>query len=145
MPAEPGQRADVRPGFAPSKLKDVRPQEYAVRFVLGALVSVGAALVAKATSARLGGVFLAFPAILPASLTLIEDKEGNRRAGRDAIGAVLGGLGLAIFAGIAEASLGRVRSPVALVFAFGAWVVGSLGLYALLAWLRPEACDRHQD
>jgi hypothetical protein len=116
-----------------------------VRFALGAVISVAAGVVGKSVGPRFGGMFLAFPAILPASLTLIQDKEGTRRADRNAIGAVLGGVGLVVFAVLCEALFGRLDPFIVVLVALAAWVVVSFLLYALLAALRPEDCDRRKD
>ena len=136
---------DVRPGIEPGKLGAVRVQDYLVRFVLGAAVSIGAGLLGQAVGVRFGGVFLAFPAILPASLTLIQEKEGTRRASRDAIGAVLGGIALIVFAAIGEVAFRRVPATVALLLVLLGWVAAALALYMLLALVCPDACDRTKD
>jgi hypothetical protein len=128
-----------------SRLREVKVRDYLIRFALGAVISMGAALITKAGGAHLGGLFLAFPAILPASLTLIEQKEGTRRADRNAVGAVLGGLGLSVFAGIAEKTPISIPPFVALVIALIGWVVTSLSFYALLAFFRPEDCEKSSD
>jgi Na+/H+ antiporter NhaD/arsenite permease-like protein len=141
----PGDRPDVVPAIEVDKLKQVRLQDYLLRFALGAVISIGAGIIAKAVGARFGGMFLAFPAILPASLTLIQDKEGTRRADRNAIGAVLGAVGLVVFAALGEASFGHIQSFVALLGALTGWVVVSFALYALLAVLQPDDCDRRKD
>ena len=127
------------------KLRAAKPRDYAIRFALGATVSIGAAIAGKTVGARFAGMFLAFPAILPASLTLIQEKEGTRRADRNAIGAVLGGAALVLFAMTAELTLRRIEPYLAVTLALSAWVVVSLTLYALLALLRPDDCDRTKD
>jgi hypothetical protein len=53
--------------------------EYAIRFVLGGLVTSGAELLAKEFGPSFAGLFLAFPAILPASVTLIEKHEREQK------------------------------------------------------------------
>jgi Protein of unknown function (DUF3147) len=53
--------------------------EYATRFVLGGLMTVVAGLIAKLYGPEVGGLFLAFPAIFPASVTLIERHERERK------------------------------------------------------------------
>lgn len=133
------------PGVELTKLREVNVRELAVRFVFGAAVSVGAGVLGKAVGARFGGMFLAFPAILPASLTLIENKEGTRKADRNAIGAVLGGMALAVFAGIGEAAFGHISPPLVLAIAALGWAAMALVLYALLAFFVPETCDKNQD
>jgi hypothetical protein len=127
------------------KLGKVAPREIAVRFAFGAAISIGAGVVGQTVGARFGGMFLAFPAILPAGLTLIEKKEGTRRAGRNAIGAVLGGVALAVYAGVGEAAFGHLPGAVVLLLALGAWLAASAGLYALLAFFRPGDCDKSLD
>jgi hypothetical protein len=112
-----------------------------VRFALGAATSVVAAIVSKAAGARLGGAFLAFPAILPASLTFVETKEGEKKADKDAIGAVLGGLALIAFAGVGESLFTRVNALAVLAAALGAWLAGAGVFYALAALLRPDITD----
>ncbi len=86
--------------------------EYAIRFVLGGLVTVIAGIMAEKFGAAVGGLFLAFPAIFPASATLIEKHERRKKeekgmegtcrareaAGADAFGASMGSIGLLAFA-----------------------------------------------
>ena len=96
----------------PSALKKTKGYEYALRFLLGGAITATAGLIAKETGPVFGGLFLAFPAILPASMTLVESHErqkkeqkglsgvrcGRRAAGVDAIGAAMGSVGLMAFA-----------------------------------------------
>jgi hypothetical protein len=65
----------------PSKLRSVTVRDYVIRFGFGFLISVVSAVVTDLSGARIGGLFLAFPAILPATLTLVEKKEGIAQAG----------------------------------------------------------------
>jgi hypothetical protein len=139
------RRSPVLPVVEPGKLRQVRARDYLIRFGLGAAISIIAAIIAKAVGARFGGAFLVFPSILPASLTLIQDKEGTRRADRNAIGAVLGGAALVMFAMIGEASFGRIEPFLALVLCLIGWLLVSFALYGLLCFFRPESCDRDQD
>jgi hypothetical protein len=112
-----------------SKLGQGKPAEYAVRFGFGAAIAVAAALVSMRFGPRAGGLFLAFPAILPATLTLLEKKEGKARAVADASGGVIGALGLATFAATGLLML-RVTAPIlALALALLAWIAVSVGLY----------------
>jgi hypothetical protein len=135
----------VRPAIERHALRKVRIRDYAIRFALGAAISVGAAIIGKLVGFRFGGAFLAFPAILPASLTLIQHEEGTRMADRDAIGAVLGGAGLLVFAMIGEALFGRIEPYLALAIALAGWLLVAVGLYSVLAFLRPDDCDRTMD
>jgi hypothetical protein len=47
-----------------------------------------------------GWLFLAFPSILPASLTLVVQHDGRRAAADDALGSVVGAVGLAAFGAV---------------------------------------------
>ena len=71
-------------------LKRQGPRAYLMRFAFGAVIAAVAAIAGLGVGDRMGGILLAFPAILPASLTLIERKEGRRIAAIDAMGAILG-------------------------------------------------------
>jgi hypothetical protein len=133
------------PAVEPSKLRTVRPKDLVIRFALGAAISIAAGILGKAIGARFGGAFLAFPSILPASLTLIEQKEGTRRADRNAIGAVLGANGLVAFAMIGEAAFGRIEAFAALALALAGWGVTAFALYGALVFVRPQDCDRTKD
>jgi hypothetical protein len=120
------------------KVRDVRAGEMLVRFALGAAVSVAAAVISNLFGARLGGVFLAFPAILPASLTFVQSKEGTKSADRDAVGAVLGGFALLVFAGVGESMFGRQNPALVLAAALAAWLFAIAVLYLALMLLRPD-------
>jgi Protein of unknown function (DUF3147) len=69
--------------FKPSALGQTRWYEYLVRFVLGGAMTVVAGLIAARFGPEIGGLFLAFPAIVPASATLIEKhvRERKEKAG----------------------------------------------------------------
>src|SRR5437868_5599011 len=95
-----------------SGLKRAKWYEYVIRFALGGIVTASAALIAKRISPSFGGLFLAFPAILAASSTLVEKHEcqrkrerglngmhrGRHAAGADAAGAAMSSVGLITFA-----------------------------------------------
>ncbi len=56
--------------------------EYALRFLFGGLITATAGIIAKKFGPEIGGLFLAFPAIFPASATLIEKHEKEKKARR---------------------------------------------------------------
>jgi len=92
--------------------KTTKPHEYAIRFLFGGLVTATTGLIAKKFGPTVAGLFLAFPAIFPASATLIakHEKERKQKAGydgtrrgraaaaADATGTSLGCLALLVFA-----------------------------------------------
>jgi len=110
-------------------------KKYLTRFVFGAGIAATAAVVGALFGPKVGGVLLAFPAILPASLTLIERKEGRHEAKVDATGALLGSLALIGFAGVAAFALARLSPWIALALACAAWAVIAGGLYVLMVRL----------
>ncbi len=129
------QRVGERPSLSLGKLRDIPPRHLAIRFLAGALTSIVAGAVTLALGARVGGFLLAFPAILAASLTLVEEEEDSAEAREDARGAVLGGCAMAGFAGVAALSFGALSGALALVLATVAWfAIAGLG-YAIF-WLR---------
>src|ERR1700733_11735297 len=92
-----------------SALQKTKWYEYLVRFLFGGAITVVTGLIAKRYGPSFGGLFLAFPAIFPASATLVEKHEkekklqagisktirGQQAAALDARGATLGSVGLA--------------------------------------------------
>jgi hypothetical protein len=83
-----------------------------VRLAFGGAITVTAGILAKHFGPVFGGLFLAFPAIFPASATLVAKHEvekkknagipnssrGRQAAAVDAAGVALGSIGLAAFA-----------------------------------------------
>jgi uncharacterized protein DUF3147 len=134
---EPGitHRVDERPSFDAGKVAKAKPRDLLIRFVAGAVTSVTAGVVTIAFGARAGGILLAFPAILAASLTLIEQKEDSADAREDARGAIAGGFALAAFAAVAAVSFGHIPGALALAIAALAWVV-TAGLLYVVCWWR---------
>ena len=120
-------------GADPRRLRDVGLKELGVRFLFGCAISLVAGLISMRFGARVGGLFLAFPAILPASLTLIENKRGNHQAMVDAIGAILGGVALGAFAALAALLLRHFPAGLALALATAAWLLVAVGLYLVAA------------
>jgi hypothetical protein len=122
-----------RPRIAAGALREAKPKHFVIRFAFGAAISLVAGLVSLAFGARAGGVFLAFPAILPATLTLIERRGTKEDVEEDDEGAVLGSVGMVAFAVVAVVTLSRLTSAVALLCASLAWLLCSVGLYCVLA------------
>lgn len=101
----------MRITFDPSPLKQTRWYEILIRFVLGGLITAATGIIGKKYGPAVGGLFLAFPAIFPASATLMDkhEKEKKQRAGLkgvnrareivavDAAGTAMGSVGLFAF------------------------------------------------
>jgi len=131
---EPGlsQPPRERPELEPGQLRELKGRDLGIRFAFGAATSAVAAGLTLAFGPRVGGVMLAFPAILAASLTLIADDEGSAQAREDSRGAILGGVALAAFAAVCVWLFGRLPGGVVLLVAAVVWAVVALGLYFLL-------------
>ena len=123
------------PRFQPGRIKEARFRDMAVRFVFGGTISVVAALVGAAFTESIGGIFTAFPAILVASLTLIDKEEDREHASYDAVGATLGAVGFIACALFISLTLQRWAAAASLGVGISIWLVVSVGLYALYALL----------
>jgi hypothetical protein len=129
-------------------LHETTLQEYAARFLLGGLMTVIAGLIAEKYGPATGGLFLAFPAIFPASATLVEKHERKRKqnfglrvarrgtdaAGADAAGASIGSVGLMAFAAFLAATLPILWPVAALAAGFVIWCAVSVAGW--LFWKR---------
>lgn len=129
------ERLSERPVFKLSRVREARPRDLGIRFAAGALTSVVAGVLGLVSGPKIGGIMLAFPAILAASLTLIEEQEDAVDAREDARGATAGGVGLLAFAICAWLLFGRLPAGLVLLCAGGAWTLVAGALYLLL-WFR---------
>jgi len=126
-----------------SALRQAKWNQYALRFLFGGLITVAAGLVAKEYGPIVGGLLLAFPAIFPASVTLIEKHEkerkekkglngtlrGRQAASVDAAGSAMGSLGLILFAILIWQFVSSHHSWEVLLGATAAWLLVSVGIW----------------
>jgi uncharacterized membrane protein (GlpM family) len=124
---------DQPPRTRGHKLRQAPARDWLIRFGFGAAVSALAGLVAEICGPRIGGLFLAFPAILLASLTLVAKEEGSHRAREDARGAALGAIGLIGFALVVWATTPRWAVWLSLLAGTAAWAAVSGAAYLLVA------------
>ncbi|HEX8924967.1 MAG TPA: DUF3147 family protein [Terriglobales bacterium] len=122
-----------------SALRQSKWHDYAIRFVFGGLITAIAGLIAKHYGPALGGLFLAFPAIFPASVTLCFQKEVEKKeqkglrgeqtgisaAGSEAAGTVLGSIGLASFALICMMFVTHSKAWAVFLLAMVGWSIVS--------------------
>lgn len=116
----------------PSRIKKTKPRAYAVRFAFGGIITAFTGFVTMKYGPVVGGLFLGFPAILPASLTLVKKHEGEDAAGDDALGAVAGGLGLIAFGAIVWGLAAPWPGWLVLVVAMAAWLALSIILWLFI-------------
>jgi hypothetical protein len=122
----------MRPVLVPGKLRCIRWWEYALRFVFGGAVTVITGLLAHHVGPAFAGMFLAFPAILPASLTLVKEHEGRKKAADDARGARVGAVGLVAFALVVALTATRWPAAAVLAVATAAWLALSLAVWMVV-------------
>jgi len=121
----------VKPQIDPAGLRKAEPWEYVVRFGFGGAVTACTGLIAQRYGPAIGGLFLAFPAILPATLTLVERHDGRRDAADDARGSVLGAVALLIFAAVPLLLVNVCPPALTLVAATAAWCAAAVALWTL--------------
>jgi hypothetical protein len=121
------------PQVNPGDVARRKPSDYLTRFAFGAGISLVAGVIGMAFGPVVGGVLLGFPAILPASLTLIEKKEGREEASVDSIGAIMGAVAMVAFAVVIVLWVTRLGVVPSLLAALVVWLVVAGGLYALVA------------
>jgi|SRR5579872_2513968 len=126
-------------------LKDTRWQQILVRFCIGGLITAATGIIAKRFGPAVGGLFLAFPAIFPASATLIEQHEleekneagvqrirqARQAVAVDAAGAAIGSIGLLFFALFVTEFIGKFSSWLVMLGATALWAVISVLLWLL--------------
>ena len=123
-----------------SVIGQTRWHEYAIRFLFGGLITAAAGIIAKKFGSGIGGLFLAFPAIFPASATLIEKHEKQKKeeeglqgtqrrreaASIDAVGSAMGSVGLLVFGLIVWQFAPRYSTWMVLIGATLAWLMVSV-------------------
>ncbi|HKC19320.1 MAG TPA: DUF3147 family protein [Candidatus Dormibacteraeota bacterium] len=126
-------RAELVPGVAPAKVRSHHFSDYALRFAFGAGIALVAGVVGMLLGPKAGGVLLGFPAILPASLTLVQKKDGKDQASVDAVGAMLGAIAMIVFAVFVAVKAKTLAAVPTIVVALIVWLVVAVSLYVLVA------------
>ncbi len=121
--------ADKKVQVRPEQLRQTKWREYLIRFVFGGLITALAGFIAGKYGPVIGGLFLAFPAILPASATLIEKHSGKDKAKDDTSGAAFGAAGLLTFGAAVWLLSTRLPPPWVLAIAFVAWLAVGTGVW----------------
>jgi uncharacterized protein DUF3147 len=128
-----------------SQLSRTKWYEYVVRFLFGGLTTVCAGLIANHFGPIVGGLFLGFPAIFPATATLLEKHQrekkqkagiprtvrGRQAAAVDAMGTALGSVGLVGFAAVIWKTLPIARAPLTILAAIAVWLAFSILIWHL--------------
>jgi len=125
--------ASLVPQVKPGEVAKRKPADYLTRFAFGAGISLVAGIIGMVFGPKVGGVLLGFPAILPASLTLIEKKEGKEDASIDSLGAILGAIAMVGFAVVVTLWVTTWGVVASLAGALLVWLIVAAVLYAILA------------
>jgi hypothetical protein len=126
-------------------LKQVGWKELVLRFILGGVITASAGVIAIEFGPIIGGLFLAFPVLLPASLTLVEKHEvkkkadkglrgaqrGRQAAAADAAGATLGSFGMIMFGLIVWLGASTYDPWTVLALASLGWTTVVLSLWVM--------------
>ncbi len=142
----------MKPSPQPSALLQITWHEYLSRFVMGGFVTALAGVITHKYGPVLGGLFLAFPSIFPASATLIAEHEqrrekrntvsaqmkGRKAVEMDAFGAAMGALGLLVFALLAWRLLPVFPVWLVLTGSTVAWFSVSILVWYLWESFRPR-------
>src|SRR6202050_3710175 len=108
-----------------SALRHAKWYQFALRFLFGGAICVLAGIVANKYGPTVGGLFMAFPAIFPASATLLENEQqekkeraglqgairGRKVAGVDAAGAAMGSIGMMAVGAVVWGLLPKQPAP----------------------------------
>jgi hypothetical protein len=121
--------AQERPQAQPERARETKGWEYTLRFVFGGVVTAAVGVIGVAFGPVVAGLFLAFPAILPATITLIETHRGREKAGVDALGASLGSVGLMAFGVMLWLLAPRSAGWIVIGAATIVWFAVSAGLW----------------
>jgi uncharacterized membrane protein (GlpM family) len=125
----------MAPSVHTDALRRTPASGYLIRFGFGGSMTALAGIIAHAYGPTIGGLFLAFPAVLPASLTLVATQDGRKSAREEAGGAILGAVGLAAFATSVWLLAGRTAPVLTLTVAATAWFLVSYTLWWMFdAW-----------
>src|ERR1700734_1715734 len=146
-----------------SALRQAKWYQFVLRFLFGGAICVLAGLSAEKYGPAVGGLFLAFPAIFPASATLLENEQkekkekvglrgtlrGRKVAGVDAVGASMGTVALMIFAAIVWQLLPDHSAGLVLLGATIIWFAVFVGVFGkrpplvALVFLRQKQTTPH--
>jgi hypothetical protein len=125
----------------PQRLRRTSWKEYGIRFAFGGIVTAIVGVLGTAFGPSVAGLFLAFPAILVASLTLIGSHDGEMASGADALGAAIGAVGLAGFGVILWALSAHMAGAAVVALATVVWFAIAVACWAVLDGIRRRRKD----
>jgi hypothetical protein len=145
--------------FQLSALRRTKWYEVILRILFGGLTTVATGMIAKSYGPVVGGLFLAFPAIFPASATLVEkhEKEKKQRAHTDVVnqarravalearGTAMGSIGMAAFAIVVWQFLSGKIPWLVLTAATLSWLITSLLIWELRRVVRGNLLAKNRN
>ncbi len=145
-----------------SALRQAKWYQFVLRFFFGGAICVLAGMIAEKYGPAVGGLFLAFPAIFPASATLLENEQKEKKekvglhgtirarkvAGVDAVGASMGTVALMVFATMVWKLLPDHSAGLVLLGATVIWFAVSVVIWrtrsVLVHWFKRRKTQREQ-
>jgi hypothetical protein len=124
-------------GLSLRRLRKIRPLEHALRFCFGGAITAAALKLTEVYGPGVGGLFLAFPALLPATATRLGQHDSRRAAFDEARGTIAGSVGLVSFPLVVWIAAGKFADRTTLVLALGSWLVVSALAWRLFLGRRP--------
>ncbi len=128
-------KREPKVGVSLTAARQEPPRDLLIRFFFGAAISAVAGVFSLAFGIELGGIFLAFPAILPATLTLVEKEEKEKKAEDLDVGAMMGAAALIGFAIVGWRLFPAIGAPPTLAAAGAAWLIAAVAMYLLFSKL----------
>ncbi len=128
----------------PAALRTTKWWEYAERFVFGGLITAVVGIIGKLYGPVVAGLFLAFPSILPCSITLAAKHEqkkhraegeqialerGKSVVSDETSGTMAGSLGLAVFGAVVWFGMGRIPASLVLIAATLMWCAVGMAVW----------------
>jgi len=121
----------MTPSIDLKALRQTRLSETLVRFAFGGAMTAATGFIAQGFGPVVGGLFLAFPAVLPATLTLVARHSGRSKAVEEAGGAILGAVALGAFAAIGWFIAARAAAWTTILAAATVWIVTASALWVV--------------
>ena len=121
----------MTPSLDLKAIRRTRVSEALIRFAFGGTLTAATGFIAHEFGPVVGGLFLAFPAVLPASLTLVARHSGRAKAVEEAGGAILGAVALAAFAVTVWFLAAGASAWITIVAASSVWMVTATALWTI--------------
>jgi len=129
----------------PEEVRKSSWKDFAIRIAFGGAVTATAYLIGERFGPAVAGLFLAFPAIMPASVTLVAKHSGEGKAISASLGTLAGTLGLMAFGAVIWLLGQQITAWLVLTLAAATWAIVGLSGWLVLEWLLDGSSDPGTD